>query len=69
MNTKTVILITLVLLAVIFMFQNKAGTTIQFFFWPISIPRILLIFILLLVGFTIGYVARDMRARKKTKDE
>jgi uncharacterized integral membrane protein len=66
MNAKAVILIILVLLAVILMFQNRGPMTIQFFFWPIPIPSILLIFILLLVGFTAGYVARDMRARKKS---
>jgi uncharacterized integral membrane protein len=68
MNAKAVILIILVALAVILMFQNRASTPVQFFFWPIYIPRILLILMLLLVGFTIGYVARDMRARKKTSE-
>jgi len=68
MNAKAIILIILVVLAVVFMFQNKASTPVQLLFWSIYIPRILLIFILLLVGFTIGYVARDMKARKKVSE-
>jgi uncharacterized integral membrane protein len=69
MNAKIVVLIVLVLLAVIIMIQNKDSISIEVLFWSISIPRILLIFILLLVGFTIGYVARDIRARKNLKTE
>ncbi|OGC95882.1 MAG: hypothetical protein A2W25_03280 [candidate division Zixibacteria bacterium RBG_16_53_22] len=68
MNAKAVILIILVVLAVVFMFQNKASMPVQILFWSIHIPRILLIFILILVGFTIGYVARDMKARKKSSE-
>jgi uncharacterized integral membrane protein len=68
MNARIVILILLVILAVVFMLQNKAATPIQMLFWSFNMPRILLILILLLVGFTIGYVVRDIKSRKKAAE-
>ncbi len=64
MNTKLVILMILVLLAIILMFQNKAPVAIQLLFWHLPMPLILLIVIILLIGFAIGYVAATIKSRK-----
>ncbi len=64
MNTKVVILLVLIFLAIILMVQNKAPVAIQMFFWSVNMPRVLLIVIILLIGFAIGYVAASMKSRK-----
>jgi uncharacterized integral membrane protein len=69
MNTKTVILVVLALLAIIFMVQNTAVTPIKLILWSIFVPRVLLIMILLLAGFTMGYVVHDMKVRKGKRAE
>lgn len=64
MNAKLLILLVLILLAVVLMFQNRQPVAIQMLFWSVDIPRVLLVIIILLVGFAIGYVAASMKSRK-----
>jgi uncharacterized integral membrane protein len=66
MNTKIVIFIILILLAVILMFQNRAPVAIQLLFWAVTIPRIILIVIFLLIGFATGYIAATMNSQKSS---
>ncbi len=69
MNTKIVILIIFVLLAIVIMLQNTQDAIFKVLFWSIPIPRILLIFIVLLLGFGIGYVTASVRARRLAGSE
>jgi uncharacterized integral membrane protein len=69
MNTKITILVVLVFLAIIIMLQNTQDAVFQVLFWSIFVPRILLIFIVLLLGFGIGYVAATTKARKSSGSE
>lgn len=65
MKTKTIIILVLLALAVVFIIQNSAMVKIQFFFWSISMNRIIMIAGLLLVGCVIGYLlAVSKKARK-----
>ena len=65
MSAKVIVITALSLLAIVVMLQNRASVPVQFLFWSVTMSRILLIFILLLVGFVIGYILHDMQARKK----
>ena len=56
MKYKLVTVIVLVFLAVVFIVQNAAVVDIKVFFWTISISRILLMFILLIIGIVIGFL-------------
>ena len=64
MKTRPVILTILIILAIILMIQNKQTVSIQLLFWAVNMPRVLLIVIILLVGFTIGYIAATMIAKR-----
>jgi uncharacterized integral membrane protein len=64
MNTKLVMLLVLILVAIVLMIQNRGPVPIQLLFWSVSLPRILLIMIILLIGFAAGYVAATMKSRK-----
>ena len=56
MKYKLTAVIVLVFLAVVFIVQNAAVVDIKVFFWTISISRILLMFILLIIGIVIGFL-------------
>ena len=63
MNTKVVVMLVAIVLAVVVMLQNTAPTTIKLLLWSVSVPRILLIVILVLLGFVIGYMAATMKSK------
>jgi uncharacterized integral membrane protein len=69
MNTKVIVLIVLIFLSVVIMLQNTQDTILKILFWSFGIPRILLIFITLLVGFSIGYVAAHLKSSKTNGEE
>ena len=50
-------------LVVIFILQNSEMVTINFLFWNIMVPRILLIIIILLTGFLLGYLAHSFKKK------
>jgi uncharacterized integral membrane protein len=65
MKPKTIILMILLLLCLVILIQNTEVVTLQVFFWQITMSRILLIPILILIGFVIGYLAAMLRKRLK----
>ena len=56
MNIKLTVILVLIFMALIFILQNSAIVDVQVLFWTISISRILLMFIILIVGFIIGFI-------------
>ncbi len=57
MKPKHIVILILVVLALIFVFQNTADdVTVHLFFWTITTSQIIWIAGLLLVGFLIGYL-------------
>lgn len=56
MKPKHIIILILVILAVIFVFQNSEVVTINLFLWTVTASRIIMIGGLLLIGFLIGYL-------------
>jgi uncharacterized integral membrane protein len=65
MKPKTIIILLLLLLSLVILIQNTQVVTLHVFFWHITMSRILLIPILILVGFIIGYLAAMLRKRPK----
>jgi len=53
-SIKSIISLILIITVLIFSIQNIAAVEIQFLLWSFSIPRALLIVILLGIGFVIG---------------
>ena len=54
MKAKTIIIILLTILIVIFALQNTELVNVQLWFWKLQIPRALLIFCCMAVGVIIG---------------
>lgn len=66
MKAKTIIVLILIILFIIILIQNTQVTTVQLFFWKISMSRIILICLLMLIGFIIGFlVAKVGRKHQK----
>ncbi len=63
MKPKTIIIIVSTVLVLIIAFQNTEMVTFHFFFWTISMSRILVIVGFLFIGFLLGLLAGH-RSRK-----
>lgn len=65
MNMKLALVLILSSLAVVFVVQNVAAVEIGFLFWRGSMPSSLLIFVVLMLGFFLGWFLNDyLRYRK-----
>jgi putative membrane protein len=64
-SIKSIISLLLIIAALIFSIQNVAAVEIQFLLWSFSIPRALLIMILLGVGFVIGMLFYSIAFRRR----
>ena len=56
-KTKLILILILAVLVIIALIQNREVAHFSFLFWKISISQLLLIPLLLLIGFALGYLA------------
>jgi putative membrane protein len=69
MNFKITLVIILACLASIFVVQNIDAVTVSFLFWEISMPRAVLIFFSLFIGFIIGWFLNSYFSYLRDKRE
>jgi len=69
MKTKTIIILVLVVLFLVIAIQNTEAVLFQVLFWKISISRIILIPLLLLAGFIIGFLAAEVLKKKEIRNK
>lgn len=69
MNYKMIAVLILSGLVVLFIIQNVTVVEIRFLFWSIQMSRSLLIFILLAIGFIIGWFIHGHLKHKRTQQE
>jgi uncharacterized integral membrane protein len=62
---KAVILLFLIGLVTLFSVQNASTVEIQFLFWKLSLPRALLVMVILGSGILIGLVIGSIKTLKK----
>jgi len=55
-NPKIIVGLVLAVLFVIFLLQNTQVVNLRFYFWKISMSQIILIPLVLILGFVIGYI-------------
>ncbi len=60
MAYKTIITAALIILVMVFVAQNAAVVEVRLLFWKLALPRSVLIFTLLVIGFVIGWFSRSM---------
>ena len=66
MKVKLTAIIALIIMAVIFIVQNSAMVEVKIVFWTITISRILLMFIILILGIVIGFLLRSYIRHRRT---
>ncbi len=64
MKPKVIVILVLIILFIIILAQNTYDITLRLLFWSISMPQIILIAVVLLGGFVIGYIT-SMLTRKR----
>lgn len=65
MNKKFYFIVAMLLLIVIFTLQNAQVITINLLFWKLTLPRALMIFIVLIIGILIGWLVTGQTHRSK----
>jgi uncharacterized integral membrane protein len=68
MKAKTIFIIVLTILIVIFALQNTEVVKVQLWFWNLQIPRALLIFCCLAVGVIIGLMIPSSKKVEEHKE-
>ncbi len=69
MSVRSIILIILSCGITIISMQNLNPSSLRIFFWNVELPLIVLIFFVLLGGFTIGYSAGTIQRGRHAKRE
>lgn len=69
MNLKLILGLILTTLVIIFIIQNVTVVEIKFFFWAFALSRALLIFLVLLAGFVLGWLTQGHLKRKREKSD
>jgi len=60
-----ILVLALLALVGIFALQNIVAVEVRFLFWGFSLPRSLLIFVVLAVGILVGWALRSVMIRRK----
>ena len=68
MRAKLIIISILFLLFAILAAQNTITTELEIFFWHLSVPLIVLIVIIFIIGLVIGIIACSVYERRKKKE-
>lgn len=58
-KAKSILSIILITLSVIFLLQNMVTVKIEFLIWSLTVPRALLVVILIGIGFIIGLLVSN----------
>lgn len=66
-SLKSILSLLLVIAVLIFAIQNVAAVEIQFLLWSFSIPRAMLIVILLGTGFIIGLLCYSLLLHRRRR--
>lgn len=56
MKAKTIVILVLIVLFLIILLQNMQVVTLRLFFWKIAMSQIILIPLVMLIGFVLGYI-------------
>ncbi|UCC40530.1 MAG: LapA family protein [Candidatus Aminicenantes bacterium] len=64
MKTKVIIVLILMALFLIILIQNTQIVTYRLYFWKISISQIILVPLVMLFGFVVGFIVAKLTGRR-----
>ena len=68
MRTKLIVISILFLLFAILAVQNTTSTELKIFFWNLSVPLIVLIVVIFIIGLVIGIITCSAYERRQKKE-
>ncbi|MDD8016629.1 MAG: LapA family protein [Acidobacteriota bacterium] len=67
MKAKLVIALVLVALLVVLFIQNTQNVTYRLYFWSVSISQMILVPLIALLGFLVGFIVGSLARKDKVK--
>ena len=64
MKAKLIVLLVAILLALIVLIQNAQTVTFRLLFWTAEISQLLLVLLMLVIGFVLGFLVAKLTGRK-----
>jgi len=53
-----------IFIIVVFTLQNSESVAVNFLFWKLEMSRVILILVVLVIGFILGYIFHSLRRKK-----
>ena len=69
MRYKIILSLVLLVIVQLFIFQNMEIVTVHILFWTLNISRVFLMFSMLAIGFTIGWLSNSYLHHQKNKNK
>jgi uncharacterized integral membrane protein len=66
MRPKMILLFVVIVLAVVLLLQNTGVTEFNLLFWDLQMSRAILVFIVLVIGFVLGFVVAKLTGRRRS---
>ena len=66
MRPKVILLLLVIVLAIVLLLQNTGVTEFNLLFWDLQMSRAILVFIVLVIGFILGFVVAKVTGRRKS---
>ncbi len=62
---KVIAVIVIAILALIILLQNMATVTFSLFFWQVQVSQLLLVLIMLIIGYALGFLTAKIGRSKE----
>ena len=69
MKAKTIVILVLIGLFLIILIQNTQVVTLQLLFWKLGMSQIILVPMILLIGFIVGYLVAKTTGSTRSRGE
>ena len=69
MKAKTIVILVLIGLFLIILIQNTQVVTLRLLFWKIGMSQIILVPVIMLIGFVIGYLVAKATGGTRNRGE
>ena len=67
MKPKTIVILSIFVIFIIILLQNTQTVTFQLLFWTLEMSRIIILILMLLLGFVLGYLTAKLKKSSQPK--
>jgi uncharacterized integral membrane protein len=62
---KVIAIIVISILALIILLQNMSSVTFSLFFWKVEVSQLLLVLLMLIIGYALGFLTAKLTRKKE----